>query len=81
MPRLLVVFDGVVVAAAAVPELASTQDGAVSEVEPQVLCQLTLLTLPAAGGDLTARPGELDQCLSVSEHIDMGQRDDRSTWL
>ena len=68
--RLLVVFDGVVVAAATVPELASTQDGAVGEVEPQVLCHLTLLTLPATRGDLLARPVKLDQCVGVSEQTD-----------
>ena len=70
---MLVVFDGVVVASAAIPELASTQDGAVGEVEPEVLCHLALFTLPAAGGDLTARPGQLDQRLSMSGHIDTVQ--------
>ena len=78
---LLVVFDCVVVAATAVPELASTEDGAICEVEPEVLRQVTLLTLPAAGSDLTARPGQLYQRLSMSGHINMVQMDDRNTWL
>ena len=68
--HLLVVFDGVIVASAAVPELASTQDGAVGEVEPEVLRHLTLLTLPAARGDLLARPVQLDQSVGVSEQTD-----------
>ena len=68
--HLLVVFDGVVVAAATVPELASTQDGAVGEVEPEVLRHLTLLTLPATRGDLMARPVQLDQRVGVPAQTD-----------
>ena len=48
---ICVVIDGVVVAAAAIPELAAAQDGAVSEVKPQVVGEIALLTLPARRRD------------------------------
>ena len=48
---VLVVVQGVAVAPGAVKEPLPTEHGSVGEVQPQVLPHLTLLTLPAAGGE------------------------------
>ena len=45
-------FHRVVVSTTSVPELATTQDGAVGEVEPQVVGQVTFLALPTFGRNL-----------------------------
>ena len=54
---VLVVVQGVAVAPGAVEEPLPTEDRSVGEVQPQVLPHLTLLTLPAAGGEPRRRAG------------------------
>ena len=44
-------LQGVVVAPGAIKVSAATQDRAVSEVEPQIVRLITLLTLPSTRGD------------------------------
>ena len=52
---VLVVVQGVAVAPGAVEEPLPAEHLSVGEVQPQVLPHLTLLTLPAAGGERRAR--------------------------